>query len=60
MKERVKLESKQKIEMLKKIKYLKRMYPRAEVIGHRDFPGVKKDCPSFDVKEWLKYCGVDY
>jgi N-acetylmuramoyl-L-alanine amidase len=29
-------------------------YPGARVLGHRDFPGVKKDCPSFDVKKWLK------
>ena len=27
-------------------------YPQAEVIGHRDVPGVKKDCPCFDVREW--------
>ena len=27
-------------------------YPGAEVKGHRDFPGVKKDCPSFDVRPW--------
>lgn len=25
-------------------------YPRAEILGHRDLPGVKKDCPQFDVK----------
>ena len=29
-------------------------YPDAEVIGHRDVPGVKKACPSFDVKSWFK------
>ena len=23
-----------------------------EVLGHRDLPGVKKACPSFDVKKW--------
>jgi N-acetylmuramoyl-L-alanine amidase len=28
-------------------------YPQAEVLGHRDFSGVKKACPSFDVKKWL-------
>lgn len=27
-------------------------FPNAEVIGHRDVPGVKKDCPCFDVKPW--------
>ena len=29
-------------------------YANATVQGHRDFPDVKKDCPSFDVREWLK------
>jgi hypothetical protein len=23
------------------------------ILGHRDFPGVTKRCPSFDVREWL-------
>lgn len=32
---------------------LRRRYPHAEVLGHRDFPGVKKACPSFDVTTWL-------
>lgn len=27
-------------------------YPNAEVLGHRDFPGVKKACPCFSVREW--------
>jgi len=27
-------------------------YPGAEVLGHRDFPGVAKACPSFDVRSW--------
>ncbi len=25
-----------------------------EVLGHRDFPGVAKACPSFEVKDYLK------
>jgi N-acetyl-anhydromuramyl-L-alanine amidase AmpD len=28
-------------------------YPGAEVLGHRDIPGVAKACPSFDVRAWL-------
>lgn len=28
-------------------------YQGAKPLGHRDFPGVKKACPSFDVKTWL-------
>ena len=26
----------------------------AEILGHRDLPWVRKSCPCFDVKEWLK------
>lgn len=29
-------------------------YPGIQVLGHRDWPGVKKACPSFDVTSWLK------
>lgn len=32
---------------------LKRKFPDAEILGHRDFEGVSKECPSFDVKSWL-------
>ena len=28
---------------------LKEDYPEAKVVGHRDLPGVKKDCPCFEV-----------
>jgi N-acetyl-anhydromuramyl-L-alanine amidase AmpD len=28
-------------------------YPGLIVRGHRDWPGVHKDCPSFNVKAWL-------
>lgn len=28
-------------------------YRTAEIVGHRDLPGVKKDCPSFDVRKWF-------
>lgn len=33
---------------------LKKRYPDARIVGHRDLPGVKKACPSFDVSEWLQ------
>ena len=29
-------------------------YPGIVIRGHRDWPGVKKDCPSFDVAAWLQ------
>lgn len=33
---------------------MKAKYPDAEILGHRDFPGVKKACPSFDVRSFVK------
>ena len=33
-------------------------FPDAKILGHRDFPGVKKDCPCFDVRAWLKETGL--
>lgn len=35
--------------------YLLSIYRDCEVLGHRDFEGVAKDCPCFDVKEWYTY-----
>lgn len=35
-----------------KLKELLITYPNAVVQGHRDFPKVAKDCPSFDAKKW--------
>lgn len=39
--------------MVNLLKDLKKRYPSANILGHRDFKGVKKACPSFDVKAWL-------
>jgi len=33
-------------------------FPNAKIQGHRDFPNVKKDCPSFDVEKWLNEIGI--
>lgn len=44
----------QKEAMFNLIMKLHNRYPSAEIKGHRDFPKVQKDCPSFDVKTWLK------
>lgn len=33
---------------------LKERFPYAKICGHRDFEGVNKACPSFDVKEFIK------
>lgn len=29
-------------------------YPKAKVLGHRDFPGVQKACPCFNARTWAK------
>lgn len=36
------------------LKELKVKYPKAVIQGHRDFPKVAKDCPSFSVKDFLR------
>ncbi len=33
---------------------LKARYPKARIVGHRDFAGVTKKCPSYDVATWLR------
>ena len=33
-------------------------FPAAEVLGHRDLPHVAKDCPCFDVREWMRSCAL--
>lgn len=43
----------QKDSMFDKIIELTELFPKAKVLGHRDFPGVHKACPSFDVRNWL-------
>jgi N-acetylmuramoyl-L-alanine amidase len=31
---------------------LKKQFPKAKIMGHRDFPKVAKDCPCFDARAW--------
>jgi N-acetyl-anhydromuramyl-L-alanine amidase AmpD len=38
----------QKRALLALLRSLKIDYPDAQIIGHRDLPGVSKDCPCFD------------
>lgn len=40
----------QKAELLSLLMDLRKLYPNAKIQGHRDFPKVKKGCPSFDAK----------
>ena len=42
----------------KLLRELHAKHPKAVIQGHRDFPKVAKDCPSFDVKGWLKTVGL--
>lgn len=36
------------------VEKLKGQHQQATICGHRDFPGVSKTCPGFDVSEWIK------
>lgn len=38
---------------------LRARWPEARILGHRDFPGVAKACPSFDVRQWCAGRGID-
>ncbi len=47
---------KQKESLLYLIKEAKKQFPNAKVLGHKDFPKVKKDCPSFNaLEEYYKF-----
>lgn len=48
----------QKATLLRLVKEYKAKYPGITVRGHRDWPGVNKACPSFDVASWLKENGL--
>lgn len=44
----------QKAAQISLLRKYKAMFSGAKILGHRDFPGVAKSCPSFDVAAWLK------
>ena len=44
----------QKKALEKYVRAFHRQHPQAEIVGHRDLPGVAKECPCFDVKRWLR------
>jgi N-acetyl-anhydromuramyl-L-alanine amidase AmpD len=48
----------QKAAMANLARRLKADFPHVTVRGHRDWPGVKKACPSFDVAAWLRAEGL--
>lgn len=45
--------SAQKTTMARLIREYQAKYPGIVVRGHRDWPGVAKACPSFDVRAWM-------
>ena len=44
----------QKVSLLTAIEKAKKYSPNAKIQGHKDFPNVKKACPSFDAKNEYK------
>lgn len=46
--------AKQKIALVQTLDKLRKKYPDAQILGHRDFPNVTKACPSFDAKTEYK------
>lgn len=49
----------QKAALLTLCRTYRARYPGIVIRGHRDWPDVRKDCPSFDVASWLKENGID-
>lgn len=41
----------QKESLLYYLRDLKRKFPKAKILGHREFAGVKKECPCFNASE---------
>lgn len=44
----------QKATLKRLVSFYKEKYPGIVVQGHRDWPGVNKACPSFDVRAWIE------
>jgi N-acetylmuramoyl-L-alanine amidase len=44
---------KQMHSLLIALRFCKLYAPSAKIQGHRDFPNVRKDCPCFDVRDWI-------
>ena len=40
----------QKVALKRLLKRLRRKYPQAHILGHRDLPNVSKSCPCFDAE----------
>jgi N-acetylmuramoyl-L-alanine amidase len=44
----------QKETMKKLVQDYQKQFPKIKVLGHREWAGVAKACPSFSVSDWLK------
>ena len=42
----------QKASLYELLKQLRRDYPQARIMGHRELPNVRKDCPCFSTSEY--------
>ena len=51
---RNKFTKKQFISLEKVLRKWKTLYPKAQIVGHRDTGNTNKTCPNFDVKTWIK------
>lgn len=47
----------QQLTILAHIARWQRMYPKARILGHRDFPNVAKECPRVNTSDWLQKIG---
>ncbi|MDF0504867.1 N-acetylmuramoyl-L-alanine amidase [Burkholderia cenocepacia] len=47
----------QRENLLQLIAMLHQKFPQAIVVGHRDLPNAKTECPNFDVQQFLKESG---
>ena len=51
---RDKFTTKQYLSLEKILRKWKSLYPKAEIVGHRDTGNTDKTCPNFDAKTWAK------
>ena len=42
------------------VKALRGVFPEAKILGHRDFEGVSKACPAFEVADFIRELRVDH
>ena len=49
----------QRAALIALLRSLKKDYPDALIVGHRELEGVHKDCPCFDVSEYREYFEQD-